>query len=1187
MKRTLLPQNGLMPSPRLPWLSLLALLLSEFGRVRTLYAIDDPEMGAVLSSSPFSLWQSLLGMGLGILVLAAVLKWNHRLGREVEERRQIEQRLSLALEGGNLGLWDVDLLSETMIVNGTWAEMLGYTLEEITPLHRSFWLNTIHPNDRERVLQLGQACLNGQEERYVAEYRAITKTGNIRWLVSRGAIVSYADDGKATRMVGTVLDITTRKQMEEALRASEARHALILASVADGIFVMDTNGITTFANQAAASILGWSVEELIGIPMHSTIHHTFANGAPYPASQCPTRKAYQQGIPSHVEDELYWRKDGTGIPIEYSSVPMRQEGRLIGAAVVFRDVSQRRQAETRIRILNQLVYGSLESASVGAWWIDFNEEDTFHALDTTARLLGMPSSTASDKSYRLSELMQLLTHTKELCAEHADHVDETLTALQGTISGKSEFFNSTFPSLLAGERLRWLNVRGYVAQRNHEGKALLMTGTVIDITDQKDVELAMEEAKQAAEEAARVKSDFLANMSHEIRTPMNGIIGMLDLMQQSALNASQRRMLSTIQESSLSLLNILNDILDFSKIEAGKMVVERTPMQLREVVEGAVQLMFATASNKSLDLSVFVDPQLPRWLLADPTRLRQIILNLVGNAVKFTSSTPQQQGRVAVRAELHKDKQHHFSLHIRDNGIGIAQENLKKLFRPFSQADASTSRKYGGTGLGLSITHRLVELMGGTITVQSIPGSLTEFTVTLPLEPSAPPPTHSATSEIILQGLTLYIVAGDTIYAQILLAYSQAAGAQSVLFASLEQLQQHWQTDPPAQEHSLLLVDAEEQEIPAHSLPAGIRLLRLQRQARAASWSGCVAIPAMPLLYQELIANLAVASGRMKASALVAMTERRQRPRQAVPSIDEAIASGTLILLAEDNEINREVISEQLRLLGYAAEVAEDGEVALHMWRSGRYALLLTDCHMPNRDGFSLTTAILQEEKPGQHRPIIAVTANALQGEAERCLAHGMDDYLSKPLRMAELGAMLNKWLPLAQNTAADSANEHCPTTATTKEISLTGTTERRASSTDKGEPSHPSSVAAQQEEESMELPLWDASTISRMVGENPQMQRRLLEKFLHSAPQQMGAIQEALEAGQMDKVGQIAHAFKSAARMVGALRLGELLQTTERAGKAGDEEQCKQLLWPTLQGLMQESQLAIEAFLQHKGDSE
>ncbi|MBF0097078.1 MAG: PAS domain S-box protein [Magnetococcales bacterium] len=1147
-------QNTIRPAAQF-LLSLVCTLIFCLTPRLAAWALDDPNATTASVTSAMPFWQSLLGMGGGILVLALVLKWNHHLSREVEERRQIEQRLSLALEGGNLGLWDVDLLSGSMVVNARWAEMLGYTLAEIEPLHRSFWLSTIHPADRERVLQLGRACQMGEQERYVAEYRAMTKEGEVRWFMSRGAIVAQDADGKATRMVGTVSDTTARKQMEEALRASEARHALILASVADGILVMDTTGSITFANQAALTMLGWQPDALIGKPMHATLHHSHANGERYPGRECPTRKALQDGIASHTEDEVYWRQDGSSFAVEYSSVPMRQEGELLGAAVVFRDVSQKRQAESRIRILNQLVYGSLESASVGAWWIDFSEEDTFHALDTTARLLGMPSSTHTDKSYRMSELFQRLEQIKAEAPQHADRIDATLAELRGTIAGEGEFFNSTFAVPQPENRLHWLNVRGYVSQRDSTGQAQLMTGTVIDITDQKSGELAMQQAKQAAEEAARVKSDFLANMSHEIRTPMNGIIGMVDLIQQSELNAKQRRMLATIQESSTSLLNILNDILDFSKIEAGKMVVEHTPTLLREVVEGSVQLMYASANGKTLDLSVYVDPRLPRWILADPTRLRQIILNLVGNAVKFTSSNAQQQGRVAVRAEAHSNMQNatQLVLRIRDNGIGISQKNIKKLFQPFSQADASTSRKFGGTGLGLSITQRLVQLMGGSISVHSVPGTLTEFSVILPITALPPPADRPLNPEPDLQGLALTIVAPDAVYAEILDDYCRAAGAHTQLFRHWNALLAHWQNAATAPQPALLLLD--DSTVTPHDLPAGVRLVRLMRNPKSASWSDSVTISATPLVYQELVSHLAVAGGLLKPSAMVAMTERRKRARQPLPTVEEASAAGRLILLAEDNEINREVISEQLHILGYAVEVAEDGEIALAMWRSGRYGLLLTDCHMPNRDGFSLTTAILQEEAPGSHRPIIAVTANALQGEAERCIAHGMDDYLAKPLRIHELGAMLNKWLPL--HPIKKEAAEQRPAAT----------------------PSDPAEVDA--------LPVWDANTLTRMVGENPEMQRRLLRKFLLSAPPQMAAIQEALDHAALDKVAQVAHAFKSAARMVGALRLGEHLQATERGAKEGDREMCTMQLWPQLQELLLESQQAIELFLQQNGDNE
>lgn len=656
------------------------------------------------------------------------------------------------------------------------------------------------------------------------------------------------------------------------------------------------------------------------------------------------------------------------------------------------------------------------------------------------------------------------------------------------------------------------------AVKDAGGVVVNYVATFYDITERKKAETAIA--------ANRAKSDFLANMSHEIRTPMNGVIGMLDVLQQTELKPAQQRIVSTIQDSSLALLNILNDILDFSKIEAGKLAFEHIPTPLREVIEGATQLMFTTADSKSVELYAFVSPRLPRWIAADPSRLRQVLLNLLGNAVKFTSSEEGRIGQVALRAEPARlaDGRQGVRLRITDNGIGMSAETQAKLFQPFTQADESTSRKYGGTGLGLSITQRLVEMMGGRISVRSTLGQGSEFAVELPLEESAAG--QQLAPEPDLAGVRVLAVTGNAIYAEILTAYCGAAGADVAIVTDLAVARSQLQQTQSAATVLVLDLDIAAENEP--DLPDTMRTVQLAHRGRSIPATNAVTVFVNPLLYHNLICGVAIACGRIKASDSVTLVERRRQPRSGALTIEEALAANRLILLAEDNETNREVIREQLRLLGYTAEVAEDGAVALNMWRTGRYALLLTDCHMPNMDGFELTAAIRAEEPRDSHLTIIAVTANALQGEAERCIEHGMDDYLSKPLRLDELDAKLSRWLPLPQLDAA----------------------EKTAAADQGNKPGSPASGA-------IALPIWDATTLTRMVGDNPSMHRRLLEKFLVNAQEQVVAIRSAATAGDVKTVCKVAHAFKSAARTVGAMQLGELCHEMEMAGKAEDAQLC------------------------------
>jgi CheY-like chemotaxis protein/nitrogen-specific signal transduction histidine kinase/HPt (histidine-containing phosphotransfer) domain-containing protein len=656
-------------------------------------------------------------------------------------------------------------------------------------------------------------------------------------------------------------------------------------------------------------------------------------------------------------------------------------------------------------------------------------------------------------------------------------------------------------------------------------------------------------AKAAADEASRAKSSFLATMSHEIRTPMNGVIGMIDVLQQTNLTGHQVEMLDLIRESAFSLLTVIEDILDFSKIESGRLELEQAPFSLREMTENTCGMLANLALKKAVYLTVFVEPAIPATVIGDAQRLRQVLVNLVSNAIKFSSGR-DRPGRVAVRVRLaghSTGSQVAVVLDVIDNGIGIDESTRARLFTAFSQADTSTTRRFGGTGLGLAISRRLVDLMDGTLELKSEAGQGSTFSVYLSLLPAQREALVRPAPE--LAGLRCMIVGGAGELATDLAAYLVAEGAQTHRATDVPQACSLMEALPPGQ--WIVLMDTSDPAINDDSLHVlrqraqayGLRIVVIGQDPGSKALAldtDVVSVDGNVLTRRRLCRAVNLAAGReqVPASTLVSAPAVRHSGELKVPSREDARRAGRLILVAEDDATNQKVILRQLALLGFAAEMASDGRQALELWRSGDYGLVLTDLHMPTMDGYELTAAIRAQEQGGQRVPIAALTATALKGESERCRAAGMDMYLTKPLQLADLRAALDElFLPLSSPLPA----------VPTEREALDG-----------------SAAAAV-----------DIRVIENLVGNDPTVISDLLHGFQDSAGRTVELLKAACNMGDMTTTIEQAHRLKSSSRAVGALVLGEICEEIENAGKAGAGDTLARLL-----PIFDREYEAVDAFL-------
>ncbi len=891
------------------------------------------------------------------------------------------------------------------------------------------------------------------------------------------------------------------------------------------------------------------------------------------------------------------RPNGKPIDVLGRTVPRKDEsGRVVGLYGTVQDITGRKASERRVAYLNR-VYAMLSGINTLIVRVQGSEELFREACRVAVEIGGfrmamigivdrgamkiVPVASAG-KDEALIDIIKSILSSGEPASKTM--IARAIREKKIIVSNDSQ----SDPQVLFGEKYAEAGVHSivilplivadeaigalalYATESNffHEEELILLTDLVGDISyamgylkaeaalrslnEELEDKVAartadLEQARLEADQANQAKSAFLATMSHEIRTPMNGVIGMIDVLHQTSLKGYQLEMVDLISESAFSLLEIIEDILDLSKIEAGKLENERVPITLVDVMEKACGLLDHLAARRGVELTLFIDPAIPDEVLGDALRLRQVLVNLANNAIKFSSGL-DQPGHVSIRALLveHRPNQVTVEFQVADNGIGMDEETQARLFTPFTQADATTTRRFGGTGLGLAISRHLVERMDGEIIVQSALSKGATFTVRLPFTPlPARPMDGGKIAE--LSGLSC-LVLGDQVLADDLAVYLTYGGALVERAPDLVAAIKLIGTVPPGL--WLFIIDARDDTPPVEELraacqtrlnldsrfvvvehghhqpgmePRFVVIRRGRRRHGRIQSVDLVTLDGDVMHRQLFLQAVAIAAGRAQEE------EEEETPLPGKvgaitpPSREEALQQSRLILVAEDNETNQKVILHQLGLLGYRADVTSDGRKALERWKSGDYGLLLTDLHMPEMDGYQLTTAIRADEAGKRHIPIVALTANALKGEAEHCCAAGMDDYLSKPARLADLKIMLKKWLPAAVDVGTDSPDAQA--TATPPVVPV------------------------------------DVSVLVGLVGNDPVVIHELLQDFRVSAAKIAAELQSACTAGQSTAAAAAAHKLKSSAYSVGALALGELCATIEQAGKAGQVDALTALL--------------------------
>ncbi|MBA3624362.1 MAG: PAS domain S-box protein, partial [Methylibium sp.] len=931
------------------------------------------------------------------------------------ERAREKQRLADILEGTNVGTWEWNVQTGEYRCDERWAEMIGFSLAELAPLSSQSWLDRAHPDDLKRSGQLLERHFSRELDYFECESRMRHRDGRWIWVLDRGRVSSWTADGRPEWMAGTQMDITDRKQAEEQLHASEAflERAGRIA------------GVGSWELDLATQRLSWSAQTRRICEVAADYEPTLEQALDFYAPE--SRPLIERAVRSAMEDARPWDLEldfitATGRAIRVRAVGEAEfaGGRPIRLVGTFQDVTARRAMEEEIRRSNTVMRSVLDAAS----------EVAVIATGTDLKITVFNRGAERLLGYAAGEVVGL--HTPALFSDPEEVISRSveLSAQLGRpVRGPALVLDAA----LLGQEREWRYVRKdasrvsvsmvVTAMRTDRGELLGYLGVAHDVTRRNEYEESLRHAMRQAEQASVAKSRFLANMSHEIRTPMNAILGMLALLQKTPLTARQLAYAGKTEGAARSLLGLLNDILDFSKVEAGKMALDPQPFRIDHLLRDLSVILSATVGDKDVEVLFDIDPSVPRSLLGDAPRLQQVLINLAGNAVKFTSQGEVVIGlRVAERsaAEVLLD------ICVRDTGIGIAPEHQARIFEGFSQAEASTTRRFGGSGLGLSISQRLVELMGGTLSVQSTPGlgSSFGFRLRVPVADSADAAgaadAANAAGAALRSPLRALIVDDNATARELLAGMAQSLGWQADMADSGEQALQLLQARAAAgAAYEAVFVDW---QMPGmDGWECSMRIRALAGGASPTPLLVMVTAHGREMLAQRSPQEQALLSGFLvkpvTASMLFDAVTDAKAARDGPPAPHERQASrgtdrlaGLRILVVEDNANNRQVAQELLSDEGAIVSLANDGRQGVDavLAAAPSFDAVLMDLQMPVMDGYAATASIRLHPRLAAV-PIIAMTANAMASDREACLAAGMNDHIGKPFDLGHLVATLRR----------------------------------------------------------------------------------------------------------------------------------------------------------------------------------